>query len=572
MQWSTACPDWEERIVEGRSLIPCPPLFPEEAEAALAVFKSLKIVDVPGMPTFGEACDEWIFDFVAAIFGAYDPDNAKRLINEFFLLISKKNAKSTIAAGIMITALIRNWRYEAELLVIAPTLEVANNCFKPAAAMVRHDTELSQLLHVQDFKRSITHRTTNAVLQVVAADTDTVSGKKAAFVLVDELWIFGKRPHADSMLQEATGGLVSRPEGFVIFLTTHSDEQPAGVFKKKLGYFRAVRDGEIDDPKSLGVLYEFPPQMLEAEAFLDPANFYITNPNLNRSVSQEWLEDRLKKALMGQGEDGDKQTFLAKHLNVEIGLRLLRDRWRGADHWANAEIAMTLDDLLERCEVCTVGVDGGGLDDLLGLTVIGREPAETGGSANWLSWSHGWANRDVLDLRKDIASRLEDFANDGDLTICVDASEDVFGVCDIIEKVFMAGKLPERMGVGLDPYGVSDIIDELGNRGIHTADRDGPVTGVAQGFKLTGAVWGMERRLKDKTYRPSDQAIMRWSAGNAKAEQRGNAVVITKQVAGKAKIDLLISGFNAYSLMARNPVAAPRRSINDFLADPVMVV
>lgn len=552
MQWSTACPDWEERIVAGKSLVPIAPLFADEAEAALRVFKSLRITDVANSPTFGEACDDWVFDFVGAIFGAYQAETAVRLIEEFFLLISKKNAKSTIAAGIMVTALVRNWRHSAELLLLAPTLEVANNAFEPARDMVRADEELRELLNVREHIRTIEHLTTKATLRVVAADSDTISGKKAGFVLVDELWLFGKRPKAEAMLAEATGGLVARPEGFVIYLSTHSDEPPAGVFKEKLNYFRDVRDGKIDDPKSLGLLYEWPNAMLESEAYLNPQNFYITNPNLGRSVRVEWLRRHLGKAMRGDAEAGAKQIFLAKHLNVEIGLRLRNDRWRGADYWERAtEEGLSLVEILDRSEVVTVGIDAGGEDDLMGLAVLGR-CAET---SVWLLWAHAWCQPEVLELRKEIASRLRDLADAGDLTICQEPTEDIMGVADIVELVFDRGLLPEKFGVGFDPQGVAAMVDELSARGIENSENGGPVGGVAQGYRLSSAIWGMERKLKDGTFRHCGQSLMTFSVSNAKAERRGNAVIIDKQISGTGKIDPLIAAFNAFKYMERNPSA-----------------
>ena len=556
MEWSTACVDWRERIVGRRSLIPSP-LFRDEAEAALDVFKSLRIVDAPGQPTFGEACEGWVFDFVRAIFGAYDAQEGRRLIREFFLLISKKNSKSTIAAGIMLTALIRNWRHSAELLILAPTIEVAANAYKPARDMVKADEELEELLHVQDHIRTITHRGTGAMLKVVAADTDTVSGKKAGHIFVDELWVFGKRKNADAMLREATGGTVSRPEGFVIWASTQSDDEPAGVFKAKLDYARRVRDGAVRDPRFLPVIYEFPEDMAEAEAYLEPANFYITNPNLGRSVDQEWLEDELRKVIDATG--GEKQVFLAKHLNVEIGLKLASDRWAGADYWeAAGDPNLTLDELLRRSEVVTVGIDGGGLDDLFGLAVLGR-CRET---RTWLLWTHAWAHDDVLTRRADIATKLQDFARDGDLTISKDAMEPITQAADIVERVKNTGLLPEADAVGLDPVGVAALVDELEARGVGV----GQQVAVRQGFALSPASWGSEIKLKNGSLKHGDRAMMAWCVGNAKVEVRGGAVVITKQSAGRAKIDPLVAAFNAIMLMSRNPEAKKAPAFQMFFA------
>ncbi|EHM01413.1 putative phage terminase, large subunit [Acetobacteraceae bacterium AT-5844] len=550
-RWTTACPDWAKRIVEGRSLIASPPLYPDEAEAALEVFKSLKVVDVAGTPTFGEVGDQWLFDFVAAIFGASAPDG-RRLIREFLLCISKKNGKSTLAAGIMLTALIRNWRLSNELLILAPTIEAAQNSFKPAADMIRHDPELyaadGGFLHIQDHIRTITHLTTKATLKVVAADSATVVGKKAAFVLIDELWEFGKKPNADAMLREATGGLVSRPEGFVISITTQADEPPAGVFKDKLDYARAVRDGKVKDRKFLPVIYEFPPAMVEGKAYLDPANFYITNPNIGRSVSREWLEDELRKE-MAKGPD-TRNTFLAKHLNVEIGMRQGSDRWAGVDFWpAAVEPVASLQELIDRCEVIVPGIDGGGADDLFAVVFIGREV----GTKRWLAWGHAWAQRIVLERRKSIASKLRDFEKDGHLTFIDEPGPEVEAAADMIAEVDEAGLLGP---VGLDPMGIGEVVDALAARQIEGNDR---ILGVPQGWRLNPAIVTVERKLANGTMAHAGQSIMTWCAGNAKVERRGNAVAVDKATAGDAKVDLLVALFTAAAVMMRNPEPARGR-------------
>ena len=545
-RWVTAVPDWEDRIVKKRSMIPDLPLFEDEAERALRIFKRLRVPDVIGTPTYGEACGEWVFEFVRALFGSYDPKTQRRMIREFFLLVPKKNGKSSIAAAIMVTAAIMNRRPEAELLLIAPTKKIADIAFKQAQGIIRLDPELTKIFHPQQHQRTLTHRNTLAVIVVKAADADVITGSKATFILIDETHVFAKKSKANEVFVEIRGSLAARPDGFLLQITTQSKEPPSGVFKAELDIARQVRDGNMQLP-ILAVLYELPQRLAKDGGWKDPKTWGMVNPNLNRSVDEAFLEDEILKA----EHEGVGQLMLiaSQHFNVEVGLALRNDRWPGADYWLKAaEPGLTLQALMDRSEVCTVGIDGGGLDDLFGLAVIGREKV----TKRWLMCSMAWAHPDVLERRKDIVADLNGFKKDGNLTICEDATQDIREAAAVVVMLMKAGLLPEREGVGLDPYGVAALIDELASNDVP----DTVLVSVRQGAALSPATWGMERKLKDGTLRHDGSNLMRWCVENAKTEVRGGAVLITKQTAGRAKIDPLVAGFNAAMLMSRNPEAS----------------
>ena len=106
MGWDTACRDWADRLRSGRSLVPDLPLDKDAADRAAMIFDALRLPDVPGRPRMREAAGDWQRDIVRALFGS--AIGGERKIREAFVLVPKKNSKTTAGAAIMLTALLVN--------------------------------------------------------------------------------------------------------------------------------------------------------------------------------------------------------------------------------------------------------------------------------------------------------------------------------------------------------------------------------------------------------------------------------------------------------------------------------
>lgn len=549
--WSTAVPDWAERVREGRSLLPDLPLHDVYADKALAIFKTLVVPDMDGLPTHGEVCEQWVFDYVRAVFGSYDPDLKRRFIREFFLMIPKKNGKTSIAAAIIVVACILNTMPEARLLLIAPTKKLAETAFDQAAGIAKKTPECSALFHVVANEQRIVNLNPDvpSEIAVKAADAEVVTGSKAQYILIDETHEFGRKPAAKGVFLEVRGGL-SKPtnKGFLLQITTQSKSAPAGVFKAELTRARQVRDGKLVYPM-LAVLYELPPEMVADDGWKDPATWGLVNPNLDRSVSAEFLADELVKA----EEDGLESLALlaSQHFNVEIGGAQWGDGWSGARHWdsCRSPSGLTLPQLMDEAECITTGVDWGGADDLATLVVLGRARRDKA----WLHWQRSWARPSVLVQRKAVAPRLQDFIAAGELMLVETGEEQADGAADICAQVAATGLMPKEAAIGLDIAGISLLLDALEARGLVQPQ----VVPVKQGWALNDVVGALALKLESGRVRHANQAIMSWAVGNAKQELKGNNYMITKQASGAAKIDPLMATFNAAKLMFLNPQNAP---------------
>lgn len=559
MPWEFACPDWPERLRAGRSLLPDLPLVAAEATRAVAIFDRLRLPDVPGQPAMAEAAGDWQRDMVRALFGSLVGGN--RMVPELFCMVPKKNSKTTGGAALTLTGLLMNVRPRAEFIYVGPTQEVADLAFQQSVGMIEADEYLAQRFHVAHHTKTITDRRNKARLKVKTFDMKVVTGSKPAFVLLDELHLMAQMNGAGRIVGQIRGGMLANPEAVLVMITTQSDQPPAGVFKAELEYARGVRDGRITGGRMLPVIYEFPRAMqANVEEWRNPANWPMVLPNLGRSITI----DRLVADYRASVEKGDEEErrWASQHLNIQIGVAMNAMGWAGAEFWEGCEDSelVTLAELKRRSEVAVIGIDGGGLDDLLGLVVLGR-CRET---RRWLLWVHAWAHEIVLERRKDIAEALRGFAKAGELTLVGLPGEDVEAVADICCEVRDAGLLPEKHGIGVDAAGIGDIVDEL------TSEARGfaleMIAAVSQGWKLNSAIKTAERKLAGGELVHGGSGLMAWCVGNAKAEQKGNGVMITKQVAGSAKIDPLMAMFNAVTLMALNPEAGTRQIRQGFVS------
>jgi phage terminase large subunit-like protein len=156
----------------------------------------------------------------------------------------------------------------------------------------------------------------------------------------------------------------------------------------------------------------------------------------------------------------------------------------------------------------------------------------------------------VLERRKSIASRLEQAAAAGELTIVEHAADDIDAIVALIAQIRDKKLLA---CVAVDPAGLGEFVEAL--RNIDITQESDMVVGVPQGYQLMNALKTAERKAENGTLKHAPSKLMDWCVGNVKIEPTATAIRATKQNAGDAKIDPWMALMDAVTVMVRDPKA-----------------
>jgi phage terminase large subunit-like protein len=260
---------------------------------------------------------DWQKDFIAKLFGTLNPDGTRQY-RKAALFVPRKNGKTEITAGIGNYGLFADGEMGGEIYTAAADRGQASIIYNEAAYMVRTSPALDRRATVNDSVKRIIVPSTHSILQALSAESYTKHGLGPHMVLFDELHAQPNRDLWD-VLNTGSG---AREQPLTLAITT------AGVDRESIcyevyKYACRVRDGEIDDPTFLPVIYE----AAEGDNWEDEKVWAKANPALGVFRSVEEIREKYRQA---KETPAFEMTFRQLYLNQWVSSY---ERWLPMDKW-----------------------------------------------------------------------------------------------------------------------------------------------------------------------------------------------------------------------------------------------
>lgn len=484
------------------------------------------------------------------LFGFRNADGTRRFTSAL-LATARKNAKSTIAASILLYCLCCENEPGPQVISAATTGSQARIVFNIAKRMVEMTPDLREAFQLEPFANAVVNWTAGGNFKPINAKASTQDGLNPSHVSLDEIHAH-KTHDLLNVLQSAAG---ARLNALWLYTTTEGYETP-GPWPEMRKFAQQVLSGILDAEHFFAVIFALDDEVGDpgkpghrpADDDFDESKWLKANPLME--VNPILRREILKAAIDAKQMPGRHAEFKIKRLNRQAAAATT---WLNIERWKRC--AGPVDLVFLKGAECWAGLDGAATTDLMSFRLLWRKDGLL------YTWARRWVPEESVSQRterntvpyagwvaagllKQVPGRVLDYA-------VVEA--------DILE---LAGRFNPQV-IAYDPWNLRDLINRLEAK-LPTREVDGKTKSILEEFRQGGKSYNPAMKETERVYlseglRHGGDPVLNWCAANVVPRYDENLNISPDRKRSADKIDDAAALFMAIGAMILTPVAEPKK-------------
>lgn len=483
--------------------------------------------------------------FLVNLFGFRHEDGTRRFTSAL-KAIARKNAKSTIAAGIGLYCETCENENGPQVVSAATTGSQARIVFNIANTMVKRTAPLRDAFGLQSFANSISCADNQGFFKPINSKASSQDGLNPSCTILDEIHAH-KSHDLINVLLSASG---ARDNPLFLYTTTEGYEQPGGPWQELRHFAKQVLLGVLEADHFFVVYFaldeEDKTEGIEKDDDFDERVWPKANPLME--VNPLLLKEMRKLAVEAKQMPGRLAEFRIKRLNLSAaaaGGFINLHKWR--------ENTTPIDlDLLRKLP-CTGGLDLASTSDMTVFRLAWLLPD---------GWIHtiGWRFVPTIAIGLRESRGLVPYRTWLDRGLLIEAGTDVTDY-DIVEATILDAMATYNIQtVGYDPWNAKQLTSKLEEQGV-------PMEEFIQGPKsYHPALQQLERAYVAGKLVGIDP-VLNWCASNLVVRTDANMNQAPDKKRAPEKIDDIVALLEAIGVAHIEAEEDP----TEFLRDPICI-
>lgn len=296
-------------------------------------------------------------------FGWVLPETGARRFRIMLWLFPRKNAKSTMAAVVVLYMLTSDGESGAECVSAATTRDQAKVVAGIAWEMAKRSPQFREYFGVKvgsKTTRTLEVPATGSTFGPLSADANSLDGLNISLAVVDEVHAHKTRDVWD-VLDTATG---ARLQPVILPISTAGSDM-GGICHELTEYLEKVLEGVFEDETFFGIYYTAD----EGDDWKAESTHRKANPNYGVSVQADDLARKVNRAIRSASAI---DNFCTKHLNMWLRSE---SRWFPVAEWKKlGDPKLKIEDFVGA--PCWIGVDLAEVRDIAATVAVFRPDAD----------------------------------------------------------------------------------------------------------------------------------------------------------------------------------------------------